>query len=199
MRVGLGNQWEGPIILTLSEIQYTDTTSRSAKRQRNMLDVEGTPRLWLPLAAPIPAAQSPAVEPSLRGRMRIRKSRNAVGRSPASIKFGTIVGFLHPTCFGNFHRLPCTSNECGICSFVELTLSVAANTDAVVFAFQTFPVGLWHYLQRLNINRRVFIFLLLWWLRISAAHFNWKQGYSLSLLKLWMTCWGFGFKSYDLK
>ena len=45
MRVGLGNQWEGPIILTLSEIQYTDTTSRSAKRQRNMLDVEGTPRL----------------------------------------------------------------------------------------------------------------------------------------------------------
>jgi len=43
MRVGLSNQWEGPIILTSNEIQYTvlDTASRSAKRQRNMLDIKG--------------------------------------------------------------------------------------------------------------------------------------------------------------
>jgi len=29
--------------------------------------------------------------------------------------------------------------------------------------------------------------------------FYWKLGYNLSLLILWMTCWCFGFKSYDLK
>ena len=28
--------------------------------------------------------------------------------------------------------------------------------------------------------------------------FYWKLGYNPSLLILWMTCWGFGFKSYDL-
>jgi len=27
----------------------------------------------------------------------------------------------------------------------------------------------------------------------------WKLGYNPSLLILWMTCWGFEFKSYDLK
>jgi len=28
--------------------------------------------------------------------------------------------------------------------------------------------------------------------------FYWKLGYNPSLLILWMTCWGFSFKSYDL-
>jgi len=28
--------------------------------------------------------------------------------------------------------------------------------------------------------------------------FYWKLGYNPSLLILWMTCWGFGFKSYDV-
>ena len=69
----------------------------------------------------------------------MRKSRNAVGRSPASINFERIVGFLPPTCFGNCHRLPCASNECHICSFVEPTLSVAANTDSVVFELSNVP------------------------------------------------------------
>jgi len=26
--------------------------------------------------------------------------------------------------------------------------------------------------------------------------FYWKLGYNPSILILWMTCWGFGFKSY---
>ena len=29
--------------------------------------------------------------------------------------------------------------------------------------------------------------------------FYWKLGYNMSLLILWMTCWGFGFRNYDLK
>jgi len=33
---------------------------------------------------------------------------------------------------------------------------------------------------------------------VFRLSFYWKLGYSLSLLILWMTCWGFGFKSYDV-
>ena len=34
--------------------------------------------------------------------------------------------------------------------------------------------------------------VVFWW------SFYWILGYNPSLLILWMTCWGFGFKSYDL-
>jgi len=34
---------------------------------------------------------------------------------------------------------------------------------------------------------------------VFRLSFYWKLGYNPSLLILWMTCWGFRFKSYDLK
>jgi len=41
----------------------------------------------------------------------------------------------------------------------------------------------------LGANRQVVVF---------RSSFYWKLGYNPSLLILWMTCWGFGFKSYDV-
>jgi len=38
-------------------------------------------------------------------------------------------------------------------------------------------------------NRQVLVF---------RWSFYWKLGYNLNLLILWMTCWGFRFKSYDV-
>jgi len=34
-------------------------------------------------------------------------------------------------------------------------------------------------------------------IELATFRFYWKLGYNPSLLILWMTCWGFGFKSYD--
>jgi len=43
--------------------------------------------------------------------------------------------------------------------------------------------------QALGANHQVVVF---------RWSFYWKLGYNLSLLILWVTCWGFGFKSYDV-
>jgi len=37
------------------------------------------------------------------------------------------------------------------------------------------------------------------WMVVFHWSFCWKLGYNLSFLILWITCWGFGFKSYYLK
>jgi len=51
--------------------------------------------------------------------------------------------------------------------------------------------GLLSHLRPLHLalgpNRKMVVF---------SWSFDWKSGYNLSVLIIWMTCWAFGFKSY---